>query len=220
MVVIYALMENSRGILLARVHEQPRNYEERPRGRFVVFAVPQIPDLMKLDTDPDTVKPTCELLLPLWVPEGSDLDTLFELPGITPSATFRAKANWLALKFRPHIVPEPASAADYVPFDHRAHQFNSADQTWRALDLGGDREYVTVAYRPDSETYMTLNDKEFEAERADAVDGLYVVGQTIRPANPSHMPRRSNSLLGLFGLENPVDVHMPALAEDQSVEAA
>lgn len=188
------------------------NYEQSIPGRWVVLATPQIAEYRKdyyNRWDPNDESPSCELLLPTWVPDGADPDAPPSPEPIGVDASAHAKADWLARKHPPHTIV-PVSSAGYVPTDHRPHptvavvsaKYAPNNQRNRDVDLGDGFEWATVVISTRSGMYRVIGDTEFTALNDEDREHLQVLGQVIRPTDQtSPFMHESRTLLGLFGLD-------------------
>ena len=123
----------------------------------------------------------------------------------------------------PPRAVEPIPLAGYKPNNHRpAAPHDRANPDARLpLDLGEHLEWVTVVYSGRLGKFLGLNDTEFACLSNEESGDWRVLGQSIRPVSPdSGLLRSSDTLLGLFGIENEVVAHMPAQATSQATATA
>ena len=212
-------MESIRGI-------SPEGDRRQPNGRWELLVVPQLEDVNS-KTDPRTAKPISELLLPVWIPDGIDIDNPPPIPDRIAKIASEApwlndKSEYLRYKFPPHRMIV-ASVEEYDQNNCRQSQRGK-----RAQNMGDRYEWVTAIFTmsPDGPLYEGLSDDEFDQRFGPSGDrrntsNVLVLGQTIRPtSSDSTILHESNTRLGLFGIANEAIVHMPALATDQSIMSA
>jgi hypothetical protein len=202
----------------------------------MVLAVPQIPELIRQTLNLDERELPVEyrvalrgqiydLLLPVFVPDGSDVSTglttrsmptsqeVAQLSGY-PSPTYSEIQRWLTQN-NPPYEPEPGvSLATYNPIDHRPNSLALSSE-----DANADLEWVTVV--TDGRSYAALNDAEL-AEWREVVTNFEVLGQAIRPTNPaSPMLREASSRLGLFKMDMDTSTDaQPVTVEHAGAESA